>query len=130
MVYSQFVEVGRLVLVSFGPHADKLAVITDIVDDKRVMIDLVESTEPREMIPVKRLRLTDIKIEIERGAAAEEVAKVIKSQNVVAEWEKTKWAQHIKKGHARAALNDFQRFKYEKLAEKRDAIVRTELAKH
>ena len=43
MVYSQFVQVGRLALIVFGESADKLAVIVDIVDDKRVMVDIIGS---------------------------------------------------------------------------------------
>lgn len=34
--FTRFVEVGRVVLINFGPDAGKLATIIDIVDGKRV----------------------------------------------------------------------------------------------
>ena len=129
MVYSQFVQVGRLALVVFGQYADKLAVIVDIVDDKRVMVDII-GADVREMIPVKRLRLTDFVAEMERGAAPADVKKAIDAQKIMQKWEESHWAKDLKKGQARSAMNDFQRFKYAKLAAKRDEIVAKELAKH
>lgn len=35
-VYTKFVEVGRIVLVNYGPEINKIAVITDIIDHNRV----------------------------------------------------------------------------------------------
>jgi|TARA_B110000090_G_C13286495_1_gene410201 large subunit ribosomal protein L14e len=36
MGFSRFVEVGRVVLINYGPDAGKIATIVDIVDAKRV----------------------------------------------------------------------------------------------
>ena len=33
---SRFVQVGRLVMITFGPDAGKLAVIVDVIDHQRV----------------------------------------------------------------------------------------------
>jgi ribosomal protein L14E/L6E/L27E len=35
-LYSRFVQLGRVVLLSYGPDSGKLAVILDIVDSNRV----------------------------------------------------------------------------------------------
>ena len=130
MPYTQFVEFGRVAIVTFGPLVDQPVVVVDIIDDKRVMIDVINSTEPRQMIPVKRLRLTNIVINIERAAAPEEVSKAVKSEDVLGQWNKTKWAKRLAASKARLELNDFQRFKYQKLAEKRQQLVKEALAKH
>lgn len=130
MPYTQFVEFGRLALISFGPLADKLAVIVDIVDDKRVLIDVVNSSEPRQVCPVKRLNLTDIVIKIDRAAAPAAIAAAVKSEKAVEKFNQTNWAKKMEQNKARSALNDFQRFKYNKLAAKRDELVKAELAKH
>ncbi|EMH73394.1 60S ribosomal protein L14, putative, partial [Entamoeba histolytica HM-1:IMSS-B] len=39
MVFSRFVEVGRVVLMKTGPFASKLAVIVEILDHNRVLVD-------------------------------------------------------------------------------------------
>ena len=130
MPYSQFVEAGRLALICFGPLADKLAVIVDILDDKRVIIDILNSQEPRQMIPIKRLKLTDFCAKIARNASEEDVKKAIEADGLLNKWEESQWAKNIKKGQARLAMNDFQRFKYQQLVVKRDALVAKQLQKH
>lgn len=130
MPYTQFVEFGRVALISYGPLADKLAVIVDIVDDKRVMIDVIGEEAPRQMIPIKRLQLTKIVVKIARAAKKEEVAAAVKEADVVAKFYETKWGQSLKKTQAKAQLNDFQRFKYAKLAAERSRKVKEQLAKN
>ena len=48
----------------------------------------------------------------------------------VAKFNETKWGKKLAADHAKAQLNDFQRFKYEQLKQKRDALVAQELGKH
>jgi hypothetical protein len=36
MVFNRFVEIGRAVLINYGPDAGKLAVIVDVLDHNRV----------------------------------------------------------------------------------------------
>ena len=130
MPYTQFVEAGRLALICFGPLADKLAVIVDILDDKRVIIDILESNEPRQMIPIKRLKLTDFVAEIPRNAPEADVKKAVEAADLIKKWNDSKWAQNIKKGQNRSNMNDFQRFKYSRLVAKRDELVAKQLKKH
>ena len=128
MPYTQFVEVGRLAVINFGELVDKLCVIVDIVDDKRVLIDVLESEAPRQTIPIQRLKLTDFVAQIERAAAPEAVAAAAKE--LVQKFNETKWGKKLAADHAKAQLNDFQRFKYDQLKAKRDSLVAQELAKH
>lgn len=130
MSFRQFVEFGRLCVVSFGPLADKLAVIVDIVDDKRVLVDVVGDETSRQVLPVKRIRLTDFVTKIERAAAPKDVAAAVKAANLVEKFEQTKWGKKSAAARAKSQMNDFQRFKWAKLAEKRDDLVKAELAKH
>ena len=129
MSFSQFVEIGRLVLISFGPLADKLAVIVDIIDDKRVLIDVCNTTEPRQVMPVKRIKLTDFHVKIERAAAPEVVAKTVESEGIIKKFQESKWGKRLAARQAKLNMNDFQRFKYAKLAAKRDELVKAEMAK-
>jgi hypothetical protein len=38
LTFSRFVEAGRLVVISYGPLAEKVAIIADIIDQNRVSI--------------------------------------------------------------------------------------------
>ena len=130
MSFTQFVEIGRLCLISYGPLADELALIVDIIDDKRVLIDVLRrKDQTRQVIPVKRIRLTDFHVKIERGAPAADVEKAVADEKLIAKFEATKWAKRLAAQKAKLEMNDFQRFKYAKLAAKRDELVKAELAK-
>jgi large subunit ribosomal protein L14e len=129
MPYKQFIEIGRLALIAFGPLADQLAVVVDIVDGSRVLIDVPNSSEPRQVIPIKRLKLTDIVVPLGRAADQETVQQAIDADGALAKWNTTKWAQRLAIAKAKSGLTDFQRFKYAKLVAKRADIVKATLAK-
>lgn len=57
-VYSQFVEIGRVVFVVKGKSAGKVAAIVDVVDGNRVLIDGPVSGVPRQAANFKQLQLT------------------------------------------------------------------------
>ena len=128
MPFTQFVEVGRLALIVYGELVDKLAVIVDIIDDKRVMIDVIGCKCSRQAIPIKRLRLTDYVAKIEKNAAPDAVQEA--AAEAAKEWENSKWGKKVAAQKAASELNDFQRFKYAQLVAKRDSLVAQELAKH
>jgi len=56
------VQLGRVVYVNYGEHAGKLAVVVDIVDGKRVVIDAPVCGIPRQVFSVKRLSLTRFRV--------------------------------------------------------------------
>ena len=130
MPFTQFVEVGRVALVCFGPLADKLAVIVDIVDDKRIMIDVLNGDEPRQVISVKRIKLTDFSVKFEKGATVEAVAAAVKAEGVVAKFAETNWGKKLQAQKNKVAMNDFTRFKHQKKAAMREELIKAELAKH
>jgi large subunit ribosomal protein L14e len=73
------IEVGRICVKTFGREAGRKCVIVDLVDKNFVLI-----TGPKEVTGIKRRRAnishvepTNDKIDIERGASDEEVAKVL-----------------------------------------------------
>lgn len=130
MPFTRFVEIGRLCVVSFGPLADKLAVVADIIDDKRVLVDIVNTNEARQVMPVKRLKLTEFCVKFERAAAPAVVAEAVKAEGVIEKFNESTWGKKMAAMKAKTQLNDFQRFKYAKLSAKRDEIMKAELAKH
>ena len=38
MVFKKFVEIGRVVVINYGPYAGKIAVIVDILNTTRVLV--------------------------------------------------------------------------------------------
>eukprot|EP00438_Fugacium_kawagutii_P007307 Skav235701 [mRNA] locus=scaffold280:289847:293241:- [translate_table: standard] len=73
-MFKRFVEPGRLALITYGPCTGKLCTITDIVDQKRVVVDGPEEITGvrRHMMPIKRLSLTDFKFAARRGIREKE----------------------------------------------------------
>lgn len=47
-LFSRYVELGRVVLISFGPDAGKLATVIDIVDQNRVRSSSAAAGAARE----------------------------------------------------------------------------------
>jgi large subunit ribosomal protein L14e len=124
MPYKQFVEVGRVALISFGPLVDQLAVVVDIIDDNRVLIDLVAGPDARQVISIRRLKLTDFKVDIERAAPTADVASALATDGIAKKWAETAWGKKLAANKARSDLTDFQRFKYERHVAKRDEFVK------
>eukprot|EP00828_Plagiopyla_frontata_P000530 TRINITY_DN0_c187_g3_i1.p3 TRINITY_DN0_c187_g3~~TRINITY_DN0_c187_g3_i1.p3 ORF type:complete len:107 (+),score=16.36 TRINITY_DN0_c187_g3_i1:2-322(+) len=62
MTFTKFVEIGRVVLVNYGSYVGKTAVILDIINDKRVIISGPTTGVPKQDIPIRRLSLTNFKI--------------------------------------------------------------------
>ncbi|KAI8913037.1 translation protein SH3-like domain-containing protein [Powellomyces hirtus] len=110
-VFNRYVEVGRVVLVTYGPDAGKLAVVVDIVDHSRVLVDGPTTGVKRQSISFKRATLTDLKVAIPRTIGTPALKAAIEKQELVARWNKTAWAQKIARRTARAELSDLDRFK-------------------
>eukprot|EP00048_Salpingoeca_helianthica_P014294 m.221003 g.221003 ORF g.221003 m.221003 type:complete len:168 (-) comp15694_c0_seq1:104-607(-) len=110
MVYTRFVEIGRVVLINAGPDANKLAVIVDVIDSNRALIDGPSSGVSRQAINFRNLSLTDFKIKIGHSAASKYVAKAYEAAEITKKWEATSWAKKLVARAKRASLTDFERF--------------------
>merc|ERR1711871_1506596 len=113
MGFSRFVEVGRIVLVNYGPDAGKLATIIDIVDGNKCMIDgpVPKTGVARQVIPFKRLALTDIVIKVPKSA---------RQKTLVKAWD----AKKVARKKVRASLTDFQRFQLMVARKQKAALVK------
>ncbi|KAI8149279.1 60S ribosomal protein L14 [Fennellomyces sp. T-0311] len=128
--FKRQVEVGRVVLINQGADANKLAVIVDIVDHKRALIDGPSTGVARQAFPYARLTLTNLVVKgLPRGAGQSVVKKYFEKDQIVSQWEKSAWAQKLKQRQVRANLSDFDRFKINKLKNKRAFAVGSAIAK-
>ena len=123
--FSRFVEVGRIVLVNYGPDAGKLATIIDIVDGNKCMIDgpVPKTGVARQVIPFKRVALTDIVVKIPKNARQKTLNKAWDEADVLAKWDASSWAKKLAAKKKRASLTDFQRFQLMVARKQRSAIV-------
>jgi len=110
-LFNRFVEIGRIVLINYGPESGKLACIIDVVDGNKVLIDGPTFGVERQIINLRRIQLTDIKVQIPRNAREKTLKAAFAKVDVVGKWSATSWAKKIAIKKARAATSDFDRFK-------------------
>ncbi|KAG0777484.1 hypothetical protein G6F22_011843 [Rhizopus arrhizus] len=117
--FKRQVEVGRVVLINHGADAGKLAVIIDIIDHNRALIDGPTTGVARQAFPYRRLVLTPIVLKkLPRSVGQSALKKALEKSDVVAAWNKTAWAKKIEQRKIRTSLSDFDRFKLNKLKNK------------
>merc|ERR1711976_1116223 len=96
-------QVGRVVYINYGPCKGKTAVVIDIVDENRIMVNGPTTGVPRQVIPTKRLALT--RFLISTVLRNQHEAKL--TENITAyDLEKKRNAQAV-----RARNSDFDRFR-------------------
>lgn len=98
--------------MNFGEHVNNLVVIVDILDQARVLVEGPTCGLRRQVLNVKRLSLTSIKIDgIKRGAPVDEVKSAYESADVDGQFAASAWGKKLNNKRKRAALDDFGRFK-------------------
>ena len=113
MGFSRYVEVGRVVLINYGPDAGKLATVIDIVDQNKCLVEGPEEITgvQRQVISYRRIALTDLTVNIQRSARAKSLKAAWKEGDTLAKWEGSQWAKKLASKKTRAGLSDFDRFK-------------------
>ncbi|QDS69909.1 hypothetical protein FKW77_001274 [Venturia effusa] len=115
------VEVGRVVLFSKPSlYAGKIAVIVEIIDHKRVLVDGPSEDAtlavPRHSAQLSNIALTSIVMEkVPRAIGHGPLAAKWKAQEIEKKWKGTSFAQSRDKSAKRKALTDFERFKVMRL---------------
>ncbi|KAF7729047.1 hypothetical protein EC973_005078 [Apophysomyces ossiformis] len=128
--FKREVEVGRVALINYGPDAGKLAVIVEIVDHNRALIEGPTTGVVRQAFPYRRMTLTPLVVKgLPRGASQKVVKKYLEKNDTIAAWNKTNWAQKLAKRQVRANLSDFDRFKLRKFRSQRRFAVASAVAK-
>ncbi|KAH7106771.1 ribosomal protein L14-domain-containing protein [Auriculariales sp. MPI-PUGE-AT-0066] len=109
--FKRFVQVGRVVLLASGASAGKIAVIVDIIDHNRALIDHPAANVPRQSFPYKHLVLTPlVSKSLPRGAGSGAVQKALEKDTIAEKWAASSWAKRRTALERRRKLNDFERF--------------------
>ena len=122
MVFRRFVEVGRVIVINYGPLVGKLAVIVDILTTTKVIVQGLKGGVKRQELSLRRVTLTDDKINIKRGAKRDEVFKAIEEYKLEEKYKKSNYAKKVELRQKRANLTDFDRFKVMRLRQKRAVL--------
>ncbi len=125
MGFKKFVEIGRVAIVNYGPLAGKVAVIVDILNTTRVLIHGPKEGVRRQEISLKRLTLTDFKLDIKRGIHKDNLVKAIEEYKLDDKFKESNYAKKVEKRKLRANLTDFDRFKVMRLRQKRAVLRHT-----
>jgi len=109
--FKRFVEVGRVVLLKSGPQAGHIAVIAEIIDHNRAIIDGPTTGVPRQSFPYRHLTLTPLVLtKLPRAAGTGVIRKQLEKEGTIEKWNKSSWAQKRAAIEKRRSLNDFERF--------------------
>ena len=122
MGFKKFVEIGRVAVVNYGPLAGKVAVIVDILNTTRVLIHGPKEGVRRQEISLKRLTLTDFKLDIKRGIHEDNLVKAIEEYKLDDKFKESNYAKKVEKRKLRANLTDFDRFKVMRLRQQRRVL--------
>ena len=124
-------ELGRVVYVNYGPLAGKPAVVVDIVDGSKVVVDGPGLDVERQVISTKRLELTKFRIgSYNKGDKRSQLAKKIEEFNLLKRFSECGVGKRIAKQKKRASLSDFQRFQAMVLGRQLSKAVRTHVNKN
>ena len=129
MPFTRFVEIGRVALINYGPNTGKLCTIVDVVDQSRVLVDGPTKLTGirRQIVPLKRIALTDLKVKIGLNARQKSLEKAWAAGDILNKWNNTAWAKKLAAKKVRAASNDFTRYKLAAAKRKRNAAVKAML---
>ena len=122
MVFRRFVEVGRVIVINYGPLVGKLAVIVDVLTTTKVLVQGLKGGVRRQELSLRRVSLTDFKLDIKRGAKRDEVLKAIEAYKLEDKFKKSAYTKKVELRKTRANLTDFDRFKVMRLRQKRAVL--------
>jgi large subunit ribosomal protein L14e len=121
-VFRKYVEVGRVALINYGPLAGRLVIIVDILNTSKVLITGPTTGVRRQEISIKRISLTEFKLDVTRGIKEQALKKAITDFGLEKQWGESSWARKIHKRTRRAQLTDFDRFKVKVLKQRKRLV--------
>ena len=102
------VQVGAVIRINHGPHLNKLAVVLDVVDAVRLLVDGPLTGVERTVLPLKQASITGLEISITRNASSKQLVKKWTENNIQEQWDASAYAKTLAKRAARVGLTDFR----------------------
>jgi len=110
MVFTKFVEVGRVAMINYGEETGKLCTIVNVINGNLALVDGPQNVTGvhRQKINFKRLTLTDIKVKIPLNARQKTLAKAFEEEKVIDAWNASPMKRKMDKAEKRASLSKFK----------------------
>jgi len=124
MVFSHFVEIGRIVFINHGALRGRICVILDVIDKNRVLVHGPTTGVPRLPMNLTCIKLTKFKINITRGARTEQLKSVLEKNEILKKYNESGMAKKIKIQKARRMATDFERFKLMRAKQLRSRLIK------
>ena len=125
------VSLGRAVYLNFGEFSGRVAVITDIIDGKRVIVANPGAGIRHHAVSNKRISLTRFVVpHVAPTMAARDLQKAIEAYKLNDKFNASGLGKRIQKQNRRAQLTDFERFKVQVLKKKLSKTLRTHINKN
>jgi len=123
-LFTRFVEIGRVVLITYGEYEGKIAAILDVIDANSVVVAGPTTGVPRHPISLKRVQLTDIIVPFRRNPRSSTLAKAWNQIRVQEQWDNSSWGKKLDSRKRKAEMNDFDRFKSMVAHQQRAKLIR------
>lgn len=125
------VQIGRVVMITAGKDANKLAVVLDILNQNNVLISNPTSGVERQLIHTNKIRLTKFRItSVLRNQREAKLSKKIQEYKLVEKFGETKLGKVVKQSAIRKNLSDFDRFKVMVLKRQMNMKIREHINKN
>mmetsp|Transcript_65867 Transcript_65867/g.162137 ORF Transcript_65867/g.162137 Transcript_65867/m.162137 type:complete len:99 (+) Transcript_65867:1336-1632(+) len=73
---------------------------------------MIDGPAGRQIINIKRIKLTKIKLKINRGLKSKTVYQTLIKENIMRLWSKSKWGKTFFKKEKKKGFSDYEKFKY------------------
>ena len=124
-------EVGRVVLFTFGANVNKLAVVINMVSSSQILVSGPGLGVAKTLTNSKRLKLTKFRLaSVGKDEKESTLTEKIAASGVQAKFDASRLGTKLTNQVKRRELNDFQRFKAKQLKMKINRIVRAHVNKN
>eukprot|EP00922_Rhytidocystis_sp_ex-Travisia-forbesii_P031529 GHVS01046658.1.p2 GENE.GHVS01046658.1~~GHVS01046658.1.p2 ORF type:complete len:153 (+),score=24.79 GHVS01046658.1:88-546(+) len=128
-LFTRFVQAGRLCTIEYGPDFGKLCFIADIITLNRVLVDGAGITGVvRQDIPIRRLRLTDVRIPVCRGIQTTALKRAVTEQGALETFNTSTAGKKRLLKQLKSKMTDFDRFKLRTISRKRNRLANKHMA--
>jgi len=124
-----FVQIGRVAIINSGPEKGKFAVIANVIDHKRVLIDSPQTvgdkyTElKRQSYSTRHLRLMKYRLAMRPDETHKVISGLWAKNNITSRLLSSKFMIRKLKQEKKESLNDFERFKLYKLKKRTNRVL-------
>ncbi|XP_064109784.1 large ribosomal subunit protein eL14-like [Macrobrachium nipponense] len=124
MTFRKFVQIGRVVFLNYGRFKGKLAVIVDVIDGNRALIDGPCSGVPRQPFKFSEMYLTKYLLKLQRSQRSKGVREEWEKKQITQRFAASKWQKNIEKHEVRITMTDYDRYKLGRAKQTRNKIIK------